>query len=94
VIVMATEHDPADWFYPEPLPEEIRADLLAIHEHRRRRSSSMKHVAAVREGEKAHLKERAKVVDQLQAERKRQRAERARTRGLSTAEILAARVRG
>jgi hypothetical protein len=54
------------------------------------KSSAAKHAAAVREGEKAHAKDQAKVVDQFQAKRKRREAERARTRGLSTAEILAA----
>lgn len=58
------------------------------------KSSAARHVARIREGEKAHEKAQNEVLDRLQAERKRQRAERARYKGLSTAQRIAAQREG
>jgi hypothetical protein len=55
------------------------------------KSSAAQLAARVREDEQAAATERDQVLDQLQAERKRRKAERAKTAGLTTAEILAAR---
>jgi hypothetical protein len=55
------------------------------------RSSAAKHATQVREDRQAADKAHNEVLNQLQAERKRRKAERAKTTGLTTAEILAAR---
>jgi hypothetical protein len=57
------------------------------------KSSAAQLAARVRKGEQDVAKNRDQVLDQLQTERKRRKAERAKTAGLSTAEILAARLR-
>jgi hypothetical protein len=54
------------------------------------KSSAARHATRVREGEKAAEKAQNEIVDKLQAKRRQREAERARTRGLSTAEIIAA----
>jgi hypothetical protein len=55
------------------------------------KSSAAQLAARVREDEQAAAEDRDQVLDDLQAQRKRRKAERAKTAGLSTAEILAAR---
>jgi hypothetical protein len=55
------------------------------------KSSAAQHAARVREDREDAAKEHDEILDQLHAERKRRKAERAKTAGLTTAEILAAR---
>jgi hypothetical protein len=55
------------------------------------KSSAAQHTARVREDREDAAKEHDETLDQLQAERKSRKAERAKTAGLTTAEILAAR---
>jgi hypothetical protein len=55
------------------------------------KSSAAQLAARVREDEQAAAEERDQVLDDLQAQRKERGKARRRTRGLSTAEILAAR---
>lgn len=57
------------------------------------KSSAARHVARIREGEKAHEKAQNEVLDRLQAERQDRLKARRRLAGLSTAERLAATVR-
>jgi hypothetical protein len=89
---MATEHDlhraqadRAAWsFDPDAVQPEQRKPIS-------RKSSAARITAEVREGLKAHAKDRDEVLERLQAKRKRRKAERAKIAGLTTAEILAAR---
>ena len=55
------------------------------------KSSAAQLAARVREDEQAAAQQRDELLDRLQDKRKKREAERARTRGLSTAEILATR---
>ena len=70
--------------YVGQVPVEVPAQLDP-------KSSAAQHAATVREGRQAAAKDRNEVLDKLHAERKRRKAERAKTAGLTTAEILAAR---
>lgn len=77
--------DLAAWVYdPAQVKVETRTGVSP-------KSSAAQHAAAVREGRQAAAKDRNEVLDKLHAERKRRKAERAKTAGLTTAEILAAR---
>jgi hypothetical protein len=69
-------------FYPDQVETPTGVDP---------KSSAARIAAQVREDDQDAAKNRDQVLDQLQAERKRREAERAKTAGLSTAEILAAR---
>jgi hypothetical protein len=88
-VLHANRTDRAAWVYDQDNlpPMEVPAAVNP-------KSSAARHAAAVREGEQAHAKERDEILTKLQAKRKRQRAERARTRGLSTAQILAGQREG
>jgi hypothetical protein len=85
--VQAQQRAAAGWaFDPDQVKVETRTGVDP-------KSSAAEHAARVREGEQAAAEDRDQVLDDLQAERKRRKAERAKTAGLSSAEILAARAR-
>jgi hypothetical protein len=70
--------------YVGQVPVEVPAQLDP-------KSSAARIAAQVHEDQEAAAAERDQVVDQLLAEHNRRKAERAKTAGLTTAEILAAR---
>jgi hypothetical protein len=74
------------WVYD---PDQVQVDPEPMTPPEQ--SSAFRHVARYREDLQDAAKNRDQVLDQLQAERKRRKAERAKTAGLTTAEILAAR---
>jgi hypothetical protein len=82
-VLHANRTDRAAWSFD---PDQVQVERPS-----QPTKSAVQHVARMREGEKAHAKDRDEVLERLQAKRKRQRAERAKTAGLSTADILAAR---
>jgi len=84
-VLQANRTDRAAWVYdPAQVKVETRTGVSP-------KSSAARIAAQVREDEETAAKDREAVLDQLQAERKRRKAERAKTAGLSTADILAAR---
>jgi hypothetical protein len=66
------------------------ADLVAIREDRRRRSSAAKIATQVWEDREAAARDQAQLDDQLQARRQARLKARRRIAGLSTAERVAA----
>jgi hypothetical protein len=83
--VQAQQRAEAGWAFD---PDQVQVETPTGVDPK---SSAAQLAARVREDEQAAATERDQVVDQLQAERKRRKAERAKTAGLTTAEILAAR---
>ena len=84
-VLQANRTDRAAWVYdPAQVKVETRTGVSP-------KSSAAKLAGRVRDGERELAADRDQVVGQLQAERKRRKAERAKTAGLSTADILAAR---
>jgi hypothetical protein len=72
-------------------PDQVQVDTEPLTPPER--SSAFRHVARLREDRQAAIKDRNELLDRLQAKRQRREAERRRTAGLSTAEILAATAR-
>jgi hypothetical protein len=83
--VQAKQRAEAGWaFDPDQVQVEQPTQLSP-------NSSAAQLAARIHDHRQTVAEERDEVLDRLQAKRKRQLAERARTAGLTTAEILAAR---
>ena len=83
--VQAQQRAEAGWAFD---PDQVQVETPTGVDPR---SSAARIAAQVREDEQAAAADRDQFLDRLQAERKRRKAERAKTAGLTTAEILAAR---
>jgi hypothetical protein len=85
--VQAQQRAEAGWAFD---PDQVQVETPTGVDPK---SSAAQLAARVREDEQAAAKDRDQLVDDLQAQRKERKAERAKTTGLTTAEILAARLR-
>ena len=85
--VQAQQRNEAGWaFDPDQVEVEARTGVDPD-------SSAAVLVSRLKKGRKAAAKDREEVVDRLQAQRKEREKDRRKTAGLSTAEIIAGRVR-
>jgi hypothetical protein len=85
--VQAQQRAEAGWAFN---PDQVKVDTPTGVDPK---SSAAVHVSRLREDEEDAANEREAVADQLQARRKERDKIRRKTAGLSTAEILAERVR-
>lgn len=85
--VQAQQQAAAGWAFD---PDQVQVETPTGVDPK---SSAAQHVARLREDEEDAAKDREAAVDQLQAQRKERQKARRRTAGLSSAEIIAGRVR-